>query len=213
MGNSNFNIFSNFLTRVSWFPNSNNEKKCYFCKTDLKNKKAIRVSVYFCETCYNNQKKKMFDIERVSKSYSDYNMITDKIYLGNSDTAKDKELLKDRGITHILVCGYFLHKFHPDDFIYKVIEIDDCLTDRIDKYFKECIEFIESSHKVYVHCRAGISRSSSIVIAFMMWKHKLSYEDAKNLVQDKRDCISPNPNFEEQLKEFELQLRKNYYEL
>ena len=67
----------------------------------------------------------------------------------------------------------------------------------------ECIKYIHNGKRVFVHCRAGISRSSSIVIAYMMYVNKLSYENAKEFVQNKRNVIAPNESFQNQLREFE----------
>ena len=36
--------------------------------------------------------------------------ITEKIFLGNECGAHNAELLKERGITHILIAGNYLHK-------------------------------------------------------------------------------------------------------
>ena len=43
------------------------------------------------------------------------------------------------------------------------------------KFIPECLKFIESGKKVFVHCAAGISRSSSIVIAYIMQLNKCPY--------------------------------------
>ena len=81
------------------------------------------------------------------------------------------------------------------------------------KYFKECIEFIENSGKVFVHCLAGISRSPTIVIAYLMWTKKMSFDDALKFVQSKRFIVYPNPGFREQLQLFEKELIKNEYNI
>jgi hypothetical protein len=60
---------------------------------------------------------------------------------------------------------------------------------------------------VLVHCYAGVSRSASIVIAYLMHKHKISLLDAMKLVKSKRSCISPNVGFLLQLKDFEKELQ------
>ena len=43
----------------------------------------------------------------------------------------------------------------------------------------------------------GISRSSTIVIAYLMFSKKLTYRSAYNLVKEKRHIILPNTGFEE----------------
>jgi len=48
---------------------------------------------------------------------------------------------------------------------------------------------------VLVHCSMGISRSSTIVIAFIMKKFTFSFSKAYNLVKKKRPIICPNSGF------------------
>jgi hypothetical protein len=56
---------------------------------------------------------------------------------------------------------------------------------------------------VLVHCQAGISRSAAIVIAYCMWKERLSAAAATAVVSAARDAIWPNMGFKTQLQEFE----------
>jgi protein-tyrosine phosphatase len=57
----------------------------------------------------------------------------------------------------------------------------------------------------------GISRSASIVVAYLMYKNKMSYDEAFDEVKNKRSVISPNIGFQEQLKKFEKILKDNNY--
>jgi len=59
---------------------------------------------------------------------------------------------------------------------------------------------------VLVHCFAGISRSSTIVVAYLMIKNKWSCHKALKYVQSKRSVCKPNPGFLQQLVEFEKRL-------
>ncbi len=52
---------------------------------------------------------------------------------------------------------------------------------------------------ILVHCVSGISRSASIVIAYIMDKYKMNYDQAFSYVKTKRTTIRPNTNFVEQL--------------
>ena len=81
------------------------------------------------------------------------------------------------------------------------------------KYFKECIEFIEKADKVFVHCLCGVSRSATIVIAYLMWKAHCGYYDAYFFVKNRRCFIAPNDGFVHQLKIFENLLKSNEYDL
>lgn len=53
-----------------------------------------------------------------------------------------------------------------------------------------------------VHCKKGISRSSSTVIAYIMKEYGWSLNTALNHVKQQRNCITPNAGFMEQLHTF-----------
>lgn len=49
--------------------------------------------------------------------------------------------------------------------------------------------------QVLVNCFAGVSRSATIVIAYLMYKNKWGFEDAFSFVKSKRNIINPNYGF------------------
>ena len=139
------------------------------------------------------------------------NKITDKIYLGDEDAAQDFQTLKECGITHILICAKEPKKFFCKDMIYKQFQIDDYPEQNITKYFKEAFTFIDSSKNVLVHCQAGVSRSASFVIAYLMWKTKKSFGEVFGYVKEKRKLIDPNDGFIMQLNLFDQFLKNSEY--
>ncbi len=144
----------------------------------------------------------------------DIDQITETIYLGNIDAAFNKKKLKQLGIKKVLtVMSAFGNHYSPHEFIHKSIDVDDDFRTNIICHFKECISFIEGKDKIFVHCAAGMSRSPTIVIAYIMWKRKLRLNEAIKFVKEKRSIISPNDNFMNQLKIFEELLIKNDYNI
>ena len=58
-----------------------------------------------------------------------------------------------------------------------------------------------------IHCRAGISRSATICIAYLMYAGHFSLDEAHDYLKRRRPLISPNLNFMRQLAEFETSLQ------
>ena len=96
---------------------------------------------------------------------------------------------------------------YPKDFRYWVIPVSDTLEGDLFSYFAKGILFIEKGLKkgtgVLVHCYAGVSRSASMIIAYLMVKYQKGLTAAQKMVRDKRPIIKPNESFIEQLQQFE----------
>jgi protein-tyrosine phosphatase len=185
--------------------------KCPKCKNPIEPEFQLCRNFRICRKCYNKimeeQKEDLLDyFSRLKFEASE--ILEDKLYLGNEGSSFSKKKLKKRGITDIIIVGYNLYKFYPEDFNYKQIEIDDNEHEEILKYFIPIILYIlNNEDKVFfIHCQAGISRSASIVISIIMFIKKLNFEEAFKFVSNKRKIISPNFGFIQQLKEFQEML-------
>ncbi|KAL8182561.1 UNVERIFIED_CONTAM: hypothetical protein K2H54_058219 [Gekko kuhli] len=75
------------------------------------------------------------------------------------------------------------------------------------RHFKESIEFIHEcrlrGESCLVHCLAGVSRSATLVVAYIMTITDFGWEDALSVVRASRSCANPNTGFQRQLEEFE----------
>jgi len=128
------------------------------------------------------------------------------LYLGDVWNSEDLDLLKERKITHILVVGIDLEQNYPDAFKYHQIQIHDMTHANLFSHFHVTYQFIEeglAAGGVLVHCAMGISRSSTIVIAYLMQKNKWDFQTAYQYVMERRPYICPNMGFRRQLKMFE----------
>ena len=59
--------------------------------------------------------------------------------------------------------------------------------------------YISCGKQVLVNCWAGVSRSTTIVLAYLMYKNKWSVQDALAFVMSKRPIVNPNYGFIVQL--------------
>lgn len=194
----------------------NKDHICIICVSCQKHNQPGSSYKSYCQPCYDASAKHYKEYKEMC-IYPDYHKIEDEIYLGNYDAALKKDELYKNKITHVLVCANFLDQQFKDDFTYKQLELEDIPSQNISSSFIEAIKFIDEAAKqgggIYVHCFAGISRSATIVIAYLMWKNKLSFEEAKAFVRSKRSIIYPNNGFQLQLKEFENLLKEKDYNI
>jgi len=106
--------------------------------------------------------------------------------------------------------------FVPEDCPYKKIEANkailcpDVANYDMTQHFDEAITFIEeqlnAGRNVLVHCHAGVSRSATIMIAYLMTKNQWGYKEALAYLRTKRKWVRPNPGFEKQLIGYEQKL-------
>jgi dual specificity phosphatase 12 len=98
----------------------------------------------------------------------------------------------------------------PTSIRYKQISIADSPQARIGQYFASSNAFIESAisknQNVLVHCAHGISRSATLVIAYLMWKRRISRDAATDIVRQSAPRINPNVGFIQQLMNYQLLL-------
>lgn len=134
------------------------------------------------------------------------------LYLGMARDSSNLPSLEDLGITAILNVSSSCPIHFDKVFKYKRISVEDAYDEDLLSTFKDAAAFIESvkaeGGRVLVHCFAGISRSATICIAYLMLTEDFSMHQALEYTRSRRPCVSPNFNFMGQLLSFEHQLKK-----
>lgn len=65
----------------------------------------------------------------------------------------------------------------------------------------------EINNEIFISCsNAGVSRSATVVLGFLMFTYILPLEDALIIVKKARPCVKPNEGFLQQLRDYEKQL-------
>ncbi|XP_037609601.1 protein phosphatase Slingshot homolog 1 isoform X2 [Sebastes umbrosus] len=134
-------------------------------------------------------------------------LIFDHVYLGSEWNASNLEELRECGVGHILNVTREIDNFFPGMFSYNNIRVyDEDATDLL-AHWNDTYNFIvkakKNNSKCLVHCKMGVSRSASTVIAYAMKEYGWSLERAYNFVKQKRSIAQPNAGFMRQLAEYE----------
>mmetsp|Transcript_77628 Transcript_77628/g.222416 ORF Transcript_77628/g.222416 Transcript_77628/m.222416 type:complete len:388 (-) Transcript_77628:234-1397(-) len=152
---------------------------------------------------------------RGQKSYrpivlNNCDQILPNLYLGGVAAATDTAQLVTQGIRAVCCCVRELEfptsEFNAELEYYRV-DVEDISREPIEYFFPEATEFIHGwisrEQPVLVHCRAGVSRSASVVIAYLIAYQGYSLHDAFFLTRSHRSIVTPNIGFMEKLGEFE----------
>ncbi|XP_059538207.1 dual specificity protein phosphatase 16 isoform X1 [Myotis daubentonii] len=138
--------------------------------------------------------------------------ILPNLYLGCQGDVLNKELMQQNGIGYVLNASNTCPKpdFIPESHFLRV-PVNDSFCEKILPWLDKSVDFIEkakaSNGCVLVHCLAGISRSATIAIAYIMKRMDMSLDEAYRFVKEKRPTISPNFNFLGQLLDYEKKIK------
>ncbi|KAL7839495.1 hypothetical protein SRHO_G00261530 [Serrasalmus rhombeus] len=134
-------------------------------------------------------------------------LIFDHLYLGSEWNASNLEELQETGVGYILNVTREIDNFFPGTFCYHNVRVYDDETTDLLAHWNDTYNFIvkakKNQSKCLVHCKMGVSRSASTVIAYAMKEYGWSLEKAYNFVKQKRSITRPNDNFMRQLAEYE----------
>ena len=133
------------------------------------------------------------------------NILDNVLFLG-SQASTQRDVLKKRNIQNIISIGcnplvnnVKIFKYEVDDngdpnnlyiFFNHVIPV-------IHEIINDCIS---KNEPILVHCLAGMSRSASVIITWLMFHKNMTYEEAYLYVKERRPVISPNITFIDYMK-------------
>ncbi|KAJ7486504.1 phosphatases II, partial [Mycena latifolia] len=135
---------------------------------------------------------------------------TGALYLGSMAALGEPALLRTHAIRHLV------QVLDPSPMSYHRIDLADSTSAAsaadLHAALPDACAYIaaalDKGENVLVHCHQGVSRSASIVIAFLIHDHHMSYDGAHALVRGRRLCVRPNKGFEGALREWEGECRE-----
>uniref|UniRef100_A0A3P8T3S6 Dual specificity protein phosphatase n=1 Tax=Amphiprion percula TaxID=161767 RepID=A0A3P8T3S6_AMPPE len=153
------------------------------------------------------------DLERVlygGKRFGNHvDEVWPNLFIGDMSVANDRYSLWKLGITHVLNAAHGRmhcqgsHDFYGSTVDYYGVPADDSPSFDLSRYFLPSAEYIKTAlgttgARVFVHCAVGVSRSASLVLAYLMIHHHYTLLEAINKVKERR-WIFPNRGFLKQL--------------
>jgi len=146
---------------------------------------------------------------------SELTEILPNLYISDINVAECQSTLSSLGITHVLsAMSGTVHI--PASLPIRTLQIP-----LLDTPFAELAAFLPSTTdfltdalrdknaKVLVHCVKGVSRSASVISAYLIARHGWTTDQAVNYLQSKRSNAQPNRGFISQLDEYARSLKQS----
>lgn len=157
---------------------------------------AIMISFYLCILALHNKIECWTNPSSRFHNTEQYNKIIPNLYIGNIDSAKNLNFIKDKKIKVIINCSNSIPNYFQYDtnIEYYRLAVDDSLLNEdielMTEYLPQYVNIIDKSlsqnKPVLVHCYAGRQRSACLIAAYLIYKYKYSIEEAYKYIISKR---------------------------
>ncbi|KPI88304.1 putative phopshatase [Leptomonas seymouri] len=141
----------------------------------------------------------------LNKIYPD--KVLDFLFLGSLRTAQTVTVYHDLDIGYVLTAGRNLEVVVEPWMKQLVLTVDDFPEQGMIPIFKEAFAFIDEARSnkkgVLIHCFAGLSRSVTIAVAYLMHLKGMTRDAALEMVRKARPAARPNEGFLRELKQYE----------
>ncbi|KAK7045823.1 hypothetical protein VNI00_007233 [Paramarasmius palmivorus] len=152
-------------------------------------------------------------MQRSNSSYS-YGQ-TGALYLGSLSAIQDISLLREHRIKVLIqvLDVPWMPQLPEKEFKFLSTTSPPESSKLIDRFEETCAiidRALKSGESVLIHCQQGISRSTAILIAYLIRYHHQSYDSALAMIKKKRACVKPNEGFEGALRSWEGLIRGHH---
>lgn len=145
----------------------------------------------------------------LASMFSQIAQITDHLFLSSAAAVRGDKV-RSLGITNIINITLDIPNLQLPNVECIQIHVDDTPSAHLAVYFDRCADKINqvqrSGGRTLVHCVAGVSRSASICLAYLMKYHNMPLDEAYRYVKRRRSIIHPNVGFFRQLIDYEKRL-------
>jgi hypothetical protein len=159
-------------------------------------------------------KKIMYAIGKLDSTYHRYylpekfdgNEVYPGVYIGNLLSSMDFESMTTFGITHVMSVMNGSISWNNPNIKYSIYHVNDDSWIDLSQHFDSAIGFIDNAinngGKVLVHCKEGVSRSVTMVIAYIIYKEKITPSAALEMIRKIRSKANPNKGFMRLLQQY-----------
>jgi protein-tyrosine phosphatase len=137
------------------------------------------------------------------------------VFIGNKNAIIGREDILEKNKIQIVISAlteeeYNMYMIAEQDFEnvdWHCLIIDDDQHEEIQEHFpaitKLLTNAVNNGVNVLVHCAAGVSRSATLVLAYIMTENNMKFDDALKYVRKNRPEVEPNSGFERRLYQLE----------
>ncbi|KAG0616972.1 hypothetical protein M758_5G156100 [Ceratodon purpureus] len=152
--------------------------------------------------------------DKLTQCDKECSRVSPHIYFGGNMVAQNYDILYECKITHVLNCvGFECPEYFAKSFHYKTLWLQDHPSEDITSLLYNVFDYFEDvreqNGRIFVHCIQGVSRSASLVIAYLIWCERRSYEETLEKVKAIRSVVSPNMGFAFQLLQWQSRILPN----
>lgn len=131
------------------------------------------------------------------------NQVDKNVFIGDHNAAKSREILRNFGINFVINTTIEVPSYFENDPSLHYLTLglydnptpgDENIFDILEPSYRYIMNIIKRNPdaRILVHCHAGISRSSSIVLYYLMKSRGWDYPTALSFLKEKRPIVNPN---------------------
>ena len=134
--------------------------------------------------------------------------VLDYLYIGSLRSAQTPKVYDVLNIGYVVTCGRNMQINHEG---VKRLElaVEDVEEQSLNPYFEQLCEFIEvnkDSSSILVHCFAGLSRSATMILSYLMKRKNMRLDESMKYLVNIRPNIHPNTAFMKELIRYDKEL-------
>eukprot|EP01061_Rhynchopus_euleeides_P008673 TRINITY_DN17812_c0_g1_i2.p1 TRINITY_DN17812_c0_g1~~TRINITY_DN17812_c0_g1_i2.p1 ORF type:complete len:796 (+),score=194.58 TRINITY_DN17812_c0_g1_i2:177-2564(+) len=134
--------------------------------------------------------------------------VLDFMYIGSLRSAQTNTVYEKEGIKFVVTCGRNM-QINNSGVVRLELGVEDVEGESLKPFFETFKTFVKASigsGRVLVHCFAGLSRSATMVLSYLMSSEGMRLDKAMEHLMRVRPNVHPNPTFMKELILYDTEL-------